>query len=214
MMRTKLLGLLAAGMLLGTGTAANATFIASYYEIDVVQVGSNVVATGSGTIDTNAMDYSKTSSQPAFIVPAAAVIGVGTTAPYDVYASSTVFPSSTFFGTYDNAEVSDSGTGPFVGFCGVVVECVDNVHVQFVVPKGYISGDTLSTSTATWDSTTLSALDLTPGIYTWTWPNGADESLTDQFVVKIGQTVPEPTSIALLGLGLAGLGISRRKSRQ
>ena len=79
------------------------------------------------------------------------------------------------------------------------------------VPTGYVSG-TVITSGATWDNTTLAALGVTDGTYVWTWGAGPN---ADSFTLNIGQSpVPEPASLALLGAGVVGLGLIRRKRPQ
>ena len=69
------------------------------------------------------------------------------------------------------------------------------------MPEGYVSGSALSDS-STYDFASLASLDVTPGVYTWTWGSGAD---ADSFTLIAGN-VPEPSTWAMMLLGLAGLG--------
>jgi hypothetical protein len=67
------------------------------------------------------------------------------------------------------------------------------------------------TSSATWAGTTISGLGLAPGTYKWTWGSGAN---ADDIKVVIPSATPEPGSLALLGMGVAGMvayGWRRRK---
>jgi hypothetical protein len=69
------------------------------------------------------------------------------------------------------------------------------------LPTSYVSGHSLS-DTATWNTQTFSSLGLTPGTYEWTWGTGANQN----FTLQIGPaSVPEPTSLTLLGIGAVGM---------
>ena len=76
-----------------------------------------------------------------------------------------------------------------------------------MVPTGYTSGSALSGS-ATFDSTTLSAMGLTSGTYTASWGSGAT---ADSVTLEVGSAVPEPATFALLLLPLTALGLARRR---
>ena len=80
-----------------------------------------------------------------------------------------------------------------------------------IVPQGYVSGDPLS-DTSTYDNQTFVRLDVTPGVYEWTWGVGANQN----FTLEIGAgAVPEPSTWAMMLIGFAGLGYAgHRASRK
>jgi hypothetical protein len=152
--------------------------------IDIYQDGSNVVATGSGSIDLTGLHSSFSGVDSPGVNPGLGVMVVGPPiTSVDVYSGATG-PSSFGGGSFTRAS---SGTGDLVA--------VEGALGSIVVPAGYSSGTVLSGS-ATFDNTTIAGLGLTPGSYTYTWgAGGPAQSLT----VTV---VPEPSSLVLAGAAL------------
>lgn len=191
-----------AAMLIGSGLFAPPAQAA--YTVTLDQVGSNVVATGSGKLDLAGLSLAGSGGGQSFVDPSFGQIQTGPaiTTPIDFY---TGFTGPASFGS-GSLTFADSGIGDLVGI-------LDNDN-QLVVPSDYISGTTLS-DTATYDDATLASLGVTPGVYVWTWvPPGlaTDDSFT---LDAVAATVPEPASLALLALplGLVMLIATRHRAR-
>jgi hypothetical protein len=165
------------------------------YTVTLEQVGANVVATGSGTLNIAGLGSIGPGIDPAGLVPFTGVIITGPPAVgEDFYTGVTGGPTS--FGS-GPVTLASSGSGDKVDIGGQLRE--------LTVPLGYVSGNPLA-DTSTYDNTSFSSLGVTPGTYTWTLPSG------DTFRLQIG-VVPEPASLTLLAVGLAGLGIALRTRR-
>ena len=148
------------------------------YAVTLEQVGSNVVATGSGAIDLTGLIFQGSGGFASFMNPSNGSIltGPATLISLDEYAG---IHGPASFGTHSGTENASSGSGDLVGI----------INDQFLlVPSGYVSGPLSGSST--YDSATLSSLGVTPGIYEWTWGDGgADQNFTLQV-----QEVPEPAT--------------------
>ena len=141
------------------------------YTVTLEQVGSNVVATGSGAINLTGLSYggSTTNSYP-FIMADGPRIVTGSKSSFDYYTGATG-PTRIGSGPYDgDAFNADAGSGDAVG-----------IDINFLrAPVGYTSYNKLSSS-ATWNGKNLSGSraqnfdalgGVMPGTYVWTWGIG------------------------------------------
>jgi hypothetical protein len=177
------------------------------YTVTFEQEGSNVVASGTGTIDLAALRIFQNASAEASMTPLEGILDTGPTSLtlVDEYQGGAITgPTSFGSGGFTGA---NSGSGDMVGISDGPVFGEPIV----TVPSGYVSGAALS-DTATYDNTTLSMLGATPGTYTWTWGSGpTEDSFTLDIVAPI--SAPEPGSLPLLVMGIAGLGMVLRTRR-
>jgi hypothetical protein len=131
--------------------------------VTLTEEGPNVVATGSGAINTTALVLLSHQSNFAGIEPKFAAIFTGPTSfPLNtVYAGLT---GPTNFGS-GSQTLASSGSGMFVGVAGL--------SGSIYVPRDYVSGMPVM-STLTWDNATFASLGVTPGTYVWKWGSGAN----------------------------------------
>jgi hypothetical protein len=191
-----------AALLIGAGLSASPAQAA--YVVTLTQEGPNVVASGSGTINTTDLTFVGAGSvKDSVIIPDLPLIDTGPAASTTTSEYLGTIAGPTSFGGGSRTTAS-SGSGDMVGV--FVLMFVD-------VPSGYTSGSPLM-DTSTYNNATFSSLGVTPGTYAWTWGSGAN---ADSFTLKIGgAAVPEPATLGLLVLGLlggAGAGFARRKRR-
>lgn len=166
------------------------------YVLTLTQVGSNVVATGNGTIDLTGLKYAATPSTTAEVIPhfGAIITGPTDSGLVDLY---TGFSGPTNFGAGTTPTSASTGSGDLVGITAAAGE--------LAVPSGYLSGSL--SDTATYDNATFASLGVTPGTYTWTWGLTPDRSFT------LDVLVPEPGSLAIFGGSLLLLGAALRGRR-
>jgi hypothetical protein len=159
------------------------------------QVGSNVVATGSGAIDLTGLIFQFQVSAVPVLVPNHGQITTGQ--PGSLADFYTGFTGPTTFGS-GSVAFSSSGSGDFVGIVG---EAPFGGPPLVIVPGGYVSG--VLSDSATYNGATFNSLGVTPGTYVWTWGTGANQN----FTLEVGPAaVPDTgSSFALLLVALSGL---------
>jgi hypothetical protein len=191
-------GLSAAAVVASAVAACHGEFV-----VDFEQSGSNVVATGGGTINLTALPRIGDGGAWPGVGGAEGDVTLGADSGVVNIYSGLNGPQA--FGTLAGGVYSSAASGDTVALFANMGSYGQCVGLSF----GYISGAWLS-NTTTWDDTTVSGLGLTPGTYTWTWGSGAT---ADSFVMNISQ-VPEPTTLTLLGSALLGLGVVYLRRRR
>jgi len=174
--------------------AAGIAHADSIFTVTLQQVGPNVVATGSGTIDLTGLTSFGSAFASPELYPAHGIIGTGPSGNIDQYSGeSGPFSFGPGFGGFPS---STSGDSVFLEDFGLGID----------VPQGYVSGTALSSS-ATYTGT-VASLGATPGTYTWTWDSGANSFVLD----VVPAPTPEPGSFLLIGIGLlVGLWLARKQ---
>ena len=175
---------------------------AQAYTVTLEQVGSNVVATGSGAFNLTGLTLQGSFQGSGHGIEASSSLifmGDGLQTATDRY---TGFTGPTSFGPGGFFSAT-TGSGDFVA--------LRSIFNFLFVPTGYDSGDALSDS-LTFNNATFASLGVTPGTYVWSWGTGLPNQ---NFTLVIGGVgVPDGGStVSLLGCGLLGLAALRRKLR-
>jgi hypothetical protein len=181
---------------------------AQAYTVTLDQVGSNVVANGSGAINLMGLTFFGTGSSSVQVFAKGGLILTGPTVAGDIGQTIyTGFTGPASFGS-GGRFFANTGSGDFVGILGNVGTGIGPVGLLFV-PLGYVSNAGLSDS-MTFNNATFASLGVTPGTYIWTWGTGLPNQ---NFTLIIGGAgVPDGGStVSLLGFALLGLAALRRK---
>ena len=170
------------------GVSVGLAFVAlpayAAYTVNIAQSGGDVVATGSGSINTTDLGAPSGAAcvNNGFVRANGAVLCPNLSGSVSIYTG--VLGPATFGSGGGVSGTSATGSGAVIF----------GQAAQVAVPLGYVSGSSLS-GTVTWVGTTISALGLTPGTYTWTWGAGGN---ADSFVLNIGAAPPPASPVPTL----------------
>jgi hypothetical protein len=162
--------------------------------INIQQVGLDVVATASGTVNLSGLSLvtPNGSTSSAFLFPVGGYISMGTPGPSAVYSGFTTSGSLGSGGFTSASSTSGDLIAPDGG---------DN---YLFLPHGYVSGTSISATTS-WNNKTFAGLGLTEGSsLTLSW---ASDSVT----VNVVTPVPEPMAAILPGFGALLVGAILRR---
>jgi hypothetical protein len=172
------------------------------------QVGADVVMTSTGSLaNTGSLDnFVGFAPGSAAVTPLAASLTTGLGEPslsgQELTRYASIASGPTNFGAGISAPAS-SATGPMFAIIGLTQDIGVDAG-QTATLATYTAG------TSTWSSTTLASLGVNPGTYTWTLLDPWDG---DTVVLNIvaPSDVPVPATLPLLGIGIAGLRLARRR---
>lgn len=193
------------------GAVLASTQAFAVYTVNINQVGPDVVATGSGTLNVSGLGAGTTggltTSVKGYVNPSSPTFGL--------HADGSI-PARSWAGAVSNSgplgsgvlKFADTGTGDLVQV---------STGGNLMLATTYVSGAALNSS-ETWNAATFTTLGLTPGTYTFSFgaaPN-ADNIIVNVIAAPVTATnVPTLTQYALLLLAglMAFFGVSTVRKR-
>ena len=186
--------------------AAVSTMSAPSAEAAVVvtftEVGSDVLENGSGTINLNGLTFlADVFTEPAVIEPSQSYVISGSTLGLTaIYEGAIAGPTNFGLG---GSTFASSGSGDTFG-----INPSDGSFFLYV-PDSYFGGQ-LSTS-STFLNASFASLGMMPGTYVYSFGSGTNG---DRVFIDVGtNTIPEPSTWAMMLLGFAGLGFAGYRAR-
>jgi hypothetical protein len=157
--------------------------------INVNEVGNNVVFDWSGSLNiTGAIKVDEAGGFATYVKPDWGQVWLYSSGNVFYYGLESGGPYNIGSGSGYNFMTTISGNSTF---------SMDAIYSKVGVGQFYVSGSSMY-GTDTIQNTTISGLGITPGTYMWTMAGSGDT-----IEVAVG-AVPEPTTLALAGLGVLG----------
>lgn len=181
--------------------------------VNINQVGSDIVATVSGSLPTSGLSLTGGGS------PQGSVLSVYQSEPFMGLPASNEFAMSNGTANYNSYAITQTSGGTVWSSSDLqlspfsTVTTVDHfglsyreTYGEFNISNSY-TGGTFS-GTVTFENQSLSSLGFNLGTFIYTIVN-----TTETITVNIGSSaaVPEPTSMAIFGLGALGLAYHKRR---
>ena len=151
--------------------------------LTIEEVGSDVVMSGGGTLDTSMWTYFGAGYPPGGLITPVLEVHVGPgeddVPTSDAYAFPANFQGPTMIGEGRAGVLADIGTGHELGLAWFIR---DFTAVLFV-PLGYVPGEEID-GDATFLNHSFESIGLAEGSYTWTWDTA--DGAGDSFTVHVG----------------------------
>ncbi len=192
----------AAALALGAGLLAAAPAQAAFV-FTMQEVAGGVELNGSGTINTAALTIGGDNGfGVAGVLPGQGVVRAGDSS-LDMTEWFGVTGPASFGPGNANLNTTARSGDPIV---------IVGIGGYLLLHKDYASGSQIS-NTGLFAGATLALLGVTPGDYVWTWGR---EDQADSLTLRIldSTAVPEPATALLLGAGLLGLAVARRRAKR
>jgi hypothetical protein len=167
--------------------------------ININQVGNDLVATGSGSVNTTGLVGGGANSYSTIIRGTGGAVFVGPQRDTVFYQNA--FTNTASFGNGTDV-YSATGTGDTFGLYGA--------FGYLMLPAGYVSNTALS-GTHTYANQTFASAGINTGTYVYNIANG--DRVTVNIGVNATPAVPEPATwgLLVLGMGMVGAGLRTRR---
>jgi len=234
-MNKKLLGLLAGLAFALSAPVAKAVFVVAPNAYETTQGSASTLMLGNNTFPGSTRQWVFPATEFSSISPGTSTTSIGFRAEeihsdvsytqWDLQLSTAVNP----FPTLDSTFANNIGTDVVTVFSGALSIAASSLSVgqffdiAFITPYIYSGGDLLMTLRWSGPSSNYLSIDGNPvsdGLANTVYNTSSPTATSGQVgyfnypITRFGVTVPEPTTLLLMSLGLAGIGYRRHRSKK